>query len=649
VNISRGIKTALLDSIIITFGDGKKKDFPLSTSIMQVVQSIEPSHSEKYLAAVLDDQKVDLSNSITKDCHLRLLTGIEPEGQQIFWHSCSHVMAQAVKSLYSDTQLGIGPAISNGYYYDFKVKTPISTEDLLKIETKMKEIVKANQPFVHELLSKEEAIALFKKRKEPFKVELIETIQDKLVSIYQNGDFIDLCRGPHVPSTGYLRHFKLLNVAGSYWHGDERNPVMQRIYGVAFSDAEKLKNHLQILEEAKKRDHRRLGKELDLFSFQEEGPGFPFWHPKGVVLYNEITEYLRNTLRQYGYQEIKTPIILNEELWHRSGHWDHYKENMYFTTIDEQTYAVKPMNCPGGLLVYKNNPHSYKELPIQLSEMGLVHRHEKSGVLHGLFRVRQFTQDDAHVFCMPDQLEDEIVKLINLVAEVYRAFGFEHYQLELSTRPKKSIGSDGMWEMAENALIHALEKRQIDYRVNVGEGAFYGPKIDYHIKDSLERTWQCGTIQVDFSMPDRFNLEYIGRDGEKHRPVMLHRAILGSVERFIGILIEHFGGAFPLWLAPVQCAIIPIGEKHHPYTHELYDKLIRTGARCILDDRSEKVGYKIRDAETKKIPYMCVIGDKEMENQTISLRKRKDGDLGSFLVSNFIKKLKEETERRDNH
>jgi len=557
-------------------------------------------------------------------------------------------MAQAVKALYPDTQLGIGPSISNGFYYDFHTTTSLNEADLPKIESKMKNIIQADQSFVRRVLSKKEALTLFQEKGESFKLELINDIPEEEVTVYENGNFIDLCRGPHVPSTGYIKHFKLLSVAGAYWRGDERNPVMQRIYGVAFPDHQALEEHLQKLEEAKKRDHRRLAKELDLFSFHPEGPGFPFWHPNGMVIYNEIVSYMREVLTRYGYQEIKTPLILNEELWHRSGHWDNYKENMYFTTIEDKSYAVKPMNCPGGLLVYKNRPHSYRDLPLKLSEMGLVHRHEKSGVLHGLFRVRQFAQDDAHVFCTNEQMEDEICELIDLVDEVYHTFGYDNFKLELSTRPKKSIGTAEMWDRAEEALRRALERKDVFHQVNQGEGAFYGPKIDYHIQDSLGRLWQCGTIQVDFSMPERFDLEYVGPDGEKHRPVMIHRAILGSVERFIGILIEHVEGAFPVWLAPVQCVVVPISEKHSEYAHQVFKTIVESGIRCRIDERSEKVGYKIRETETKKVPYVCIVGDKEANNRTVSVRKRKKGDLGEKVLPNFLKQIQNEIRRRVN-
>ncbi len=635
-----------MNQINITFNDGKKRSFNQGVTVLDIIKSTFPNSYLEAVAVVSNGQYFDLSTKILNDTEIQVLSYNDPDGLQIFWHSSSHILAYAVKSLYPDAKLGIGPAISNGFYYDFQFKNPLSSEDLIQIEKKMQEIVKADRLFTREELHKDEAISIFKERKEDFKIELIQDIEGEMVTVYKNNGFLDLCRGPHVPSTGYIRYFKLLSIAGSYWRGDERNAVLQRIYGIAFPSKKTLSKHLLDLEEAKKRDHRKLGKELDLFSFQPEGPGFPFWHPNGSILYNEIMNYMRVTLQKHGYEEIRTPLILNEALWHQSGHWDNYKENMYFTNIDEQPYAVKPMNCPGGLLVYKNTPHSYKEFPIRTSEMGVVHRHEKSGVLHGLFRVRQFTQDDAHIFCTPEQMEDEIIGCINLVEEVYHNFGFVAFQVELSTRPAKSIGSDDMWQRAEKTLNNALSKKKIDFQVNHGEGAFYGPKIDYHVKDSLGRMWQCGTIQLDFSMPERFELEYIGPDNDKHRPVMIHRAILGSVERFIGILIEHYGGAFPLWLAPVQCIFLPISEKHHKYAENLFKQTIEQGIRCKLDNRNEKIGYKIREAEVKKIPYMFIIGDKELESQSVSVRKRKEGDLGTQSLDQFLEFIKNQIQRR---
>jgi len=638
-----------LDQITITFHDGKTRSFNKGIILLEALKEAIPKLSSRAIAASVDNSIVDLSVNIEKDCSVQVLTYENPEGLHVFWHSASHVMAQSVKNLYPNARLGIGPAISNGFYYDFHLDDKITISDFDQIETEMARIIQEDQPFVREILSKQEALALFKKRGEEYKLELIHAIPDETITIYHNGLFIDLCRGPHVPSTGYIRFFKLLSIAGAYWHGDERNDIFQRIYGVAFPEKKHLNTYLQKLEQAKKRDHRRLGKELDLFSFHSEGPGFPFWHPNGMVLINQVTLYMQETLDKYGYKEIRTPLILNETLWHQSGHWDNYQKNMYFTEIDEQAYAVKPMNCPGGLLVYKNSPHSYRDFPLKLSEMGLVHRHEKSGVLHGLFRVRQFTQDDAHVYCTIDQMEEEIIHLIDLVDEVYKTFGFDTYMMELSTRPEKSIGTVEMWQTAEKALHNALIKKKAVFQINEGEGAFYGPKIDYHIQDSLGRMWQCGTIQVDFSMPERFNLEYVGSDGAKHRPVMIHRAILGSLERFIGILIEHFGGAFPVWLSPVQCIVIPISEKHHAYSEKIYNKIESRGIRSHLDNRNEKVGFKIREAEKKKIPFMLIIGDKEITQKMVSVRKRRIGDIGVKKLSDITKEIQSEIKRRDCH
>lgn len=637
-----------MNQIEIKFEDGKKRSFNSGITLDEILKETYPNKRDA-LAANVDGQILDLSRVVDSAQEIKFLTANDSEGLQVLWHSSAHVMAQAVRAIFGDVALGVGPAISNGFYYDFALSETLSSDLLERIESKMEEIVTSNQPFVREVMSKKDASVLFEARGERFKLELIEDIPDEEVSVYRNGDFVDLCRGPHVPSTGFVKNFKLLSVAGAYWRGDEHNAVLQRIYGISFQDKKELKKYLAMLEEAKKRDHRRLAKELDLFSFQAEGPGFPFWHANGMILYNEVASYMRNLLDSRGYEEIKTPIIMNEALWHRSGHWDHYKENMYFTQIDEQDYAVKPMNCPGALLIYKNSPHSYKEFPLKLSEMGMVHRHEKSGVLHGLFRVRMFTQDDAHVFCTPEQMEDEVIKIIDLIDEVYQTFGFENYKMELSTRPEKSIGSAEMWEKAETALRNALKTKGLDYQLNPGDGAFYGPKIDYHIQDSIGRTWQCGTIQLDFSMPERFELEYVGADGSKHRPVMLHRAILGSIERFIGILIEHYGGAFPVWLAPVQTTIIPVSEKHLDYAVKVQEVLKSIGIRVKLDSRSEKVGFKIREAAMKKVPYMCIVGDAEIENETLAIRKRGTGDIGTLSLDEFSAIIKDEITRRISH
>lgn len=557
------------------------------------------------------------------------------EDLQILRHSVSHVMAMAVKKLYPEVKLAIGPATDDGFYYDFDVPQSISDADLKQIETEMKSIIKKKVKFIREEVSKSDALKIMNDLGENYKSELISDLEDGTISLYRNDNFVDLCKGPHIEHTGRIKAFKLLKVAGAYWRGDEKNKMLQRIYGTAFFTKEELVEYLNMVEEAKKRDHRKLGKELDLFSFQEEGPGFVFWHPNGMKLYDRLIDFWKKLHEKYGYEQIKTPIILNEDLWHRSGHWDNYRENMYFVSIDENPYAIKPMNCPGGLLVYKNNQHSYRDFPLRMAELGMVHRHEKSGVLHGLMRVRQFTQDDAHIYCTEEQIEQEVIAIIDLVSEIYSTFGF-NYDVELSTRPDKSIGSDEVWQKAESSLETALEHKGIDYVLNPGDGAFYGPKIDFHIKDCIGRSWQCGTIQLDFSMPERFDLHYIGDDGEKHRPVMLHRAILGSIERFIGILIEHFAGVFPVWLAPEAVRIIPVNEVHGEYAELVKGKIKEIGIECSVDLRNEKLGYRIREAEMKKIPYVIIVGDKEVENKTVSVRSKNNGELGSLTIDNFV-------------
>ena len=550
-----------------------------------------------------------------------------------------------IKRIYGDSvKLTIGPSIANGFYYDFDVEKPFTEEEIAKIEEEMKKIIKENLAITRYTLPKQEAIQLMEVRKEPYKVELIEDLPEgEEISFYDQGEFKELCAGPHIMSTGGIKAFKLLSSSSSYWRGDETKQTLQRIYGISFPKASMLEDYLNMIEEAKKRDHKKLGKELELFMLLPEGPGFPFFLPKGMVLRNILEDFWRKKHIANGYQEIKTPMILNEELWHRSGHWDHYKDNMYTTKIDEQDYALKPMNCPGGMLVYKSKMHSYKEFPIRLGELGLVHRHEKSGQLNGLFRVRCFTQDDAHIFCLPDQIESEIVNLMHLINEVYSIFGFT-YTVELSTRPEDSMGSDEDWNMAESALKKALEDQGMEYQLNEGDGAFYGPKIDFHIKDCLGRDWQCGTIQLDFQMPERFDLTYIGEDGEKHRPVMLHRVVFGSIERFIGILIEHYAGAFPTWLAPVQVKLLPIADNHKQYAEKLKSELEKNGIRVELDDRQEKIGYKIREAQLQKIPYMLVLGDKEVEANAVGVRSRKDGDIGQMKLQDFIEKVQKEVE-----
>ena len=561
---------------------------------------------------------------------------------QVLRHTASHIMAQAIKRLFPQAKLAIGPAIENGFYYDIDVEPKLVEADLEKIEAEMKKIIKENLKIESFKLPRQEALKLMEERNEPYKVELINDLpEDEEISFFKQGEFVDLCTGPHMLYTKAVKVFKLMNITGAYWRGDEKNKMLQRIYATAFENKENLEKYLEELEEAKKRDHRKIGKELELFMIAPEGPGFPFFLPKGMELRNVLEDFWRKIHKEHGYVEIKTPMILNEELWHRSGHWDHYKENMYTTKIDDTDYGIKPMNCPGGMLVYKNSMHSYRDLPIRAGELGLVHRHEKSGELNGLFRVRCFTQDDAHIFCLPSQIEEEISNVIKLIDEVYSIFGFE-YEIELSTRPEDSMGSDEQWEMAEGALKKVLKDLNMKYELNEGDGAFYGPKIDFHIKDCLGRSWQCGTIQLDFQMPERFDLTYIGEDGEKHRPVMLHRVIFGSIERFIGILIEQYAGAFPTWLAPVQVKILTIADRHVDYAKKLIKEMSSKGIRVELDDREEKMGYKIREAQLQKVPYMLIIGDKEVEENKVSMRSRDKGDLGSIEKEKFIEKIEEE-------
>ena len=561
---------------------------------------------------------------------------------QVLRHTASHIMAQAIKRLFPQAKLAIGPAIENGFYYDIDVEPKLVEADLEKIEAEMKKIIKENLKIESFKLPRQEALKLMEERNEPYKVELINDLpEDEEISFFKQGEFVDLCTGPHMLYTKAVKVFKLMNITGAYWRGDEKNKMLQRIYATAFENKENLEKYLEELEEAKKRDHRKIGKELELFMIAPEGPGFPFFLPKGMELRNVLEDFWRKIHKEHGYVEIKTPMILNEELWHRSGHWDHYKENMYTTKIDDTDYGIKPMNCPGGMLVYKNSMHSYRDLPIRAGELGLVHRHEKSGELNGLFRVRCFTQDDAHIFCLPSQIEEEISNVIKLIDEVYSIFGFE-YEIELSTRPEDSMGSDEQWEMAEEALKKVLKDLNMKYELNEGDGAFYGPKIDFHIKDCLGRSWQCGTIQLDFQMPERFDLTYIGEDGEKHRPVMLHRVIFGSIERFIGILIEQYAGAFPTWLAPVQVKILTIADRHVDYAKKLIKEMSSKGIRVELDDREEKMGYKIREAQLQKVPYMLIIGDKEVEENKASMRSRDKGDLGSIEKEKFIEKIEEE-------
>lgn len=626
----------------ITLKDGSVKEYPVGISVLEIAKDLSEGLARVACAGKINDKLVDLRHPVTEDSEIQIVTFNEEEGQHAFRHTSAHIMAQAVKRLFPEVKLAIGPAIENGFYYDFDRETPFTEEELVKIEKEMKKIVKEDLSIERFELPREEAIAFMEEQGEPYKVELIHDLPEgETISFYRQGEFVDLCAGPHLLSTKPVKAFKLLSVAGAYWRGDEKRPMLSRIYGTSFAKKSELEAYLHRLEEAKKRDHRKLGKELELFALMEEGPGFPFFLPKGMELRNTLIDYWRGEHKKAGYQEISTPIILNQELWHRSGHWDHYKENMYVTQIDEEDYAVKPMNCPGGMLVYKTKMHSYRDLPVRLGELGLVHRHELSGALHGLMRVRNFTQDDAHIFMLPEQIKDEIKNVIDLIDHFYQVFGFK-YHVELSTRPEDSMGSDEDWERAINALKEALEEKGYDYIVNEGDGAFYGPKIDFHLEDCLGRTWQCGTIQLDFQMPERFELTYVGQDGEKHRPVMIHRVVFGSIERFIGILIEHFAGAFPTWLAPVQVKVLPISEKFHDYAQQVVDALEKENIKVEADWRGEKIGYKIREARLQRIPYMIIVGQQEQEEGKVSVRSREKGDEGQQKIEDFTARIKEE-------
>ncbi|NLD47864.1 MAG: threonine--tRNA ligase [Clostridiaceae bacterium] len=632
--------------IKVTLKDGSVKEYNEGISVKEVAESISAGLARVALAGEVDGRVRDLSCQLEKDCALNLLTFEDDGGRHAYRHTSSHVMAQAVKRLYPEAKLAIGPSIENGFYYDFDVEKPFSVEELEKIEEEMKKIIKDDLKLERFTLPRNEALKFMEEKGEIYKVELIRDLpEDETISFYKQGDFVDLCAGPHLESTGKIKAFKLMSVAGAYWRGNEKNKMLQRIYGTSFAKKSDLDEYIFRMEEAKKRDHRKLGKELDLFDIMEEGPGFPFFMPKGMVLRNILEDYWREEHRKRGYQEIKTPIILSEELWHRSGHWDHYKDNMYFTKIDEGDYAVKPMNCPGGMLAYKRRLHSYRDLPQRMAELGLVHRHELSGALHGLMRVRCFTQDDAHIFMTPEQIKDEVAGVINLIDDFYGVFGFK-YHVELSTRPEDSMGSDEQWKVAIDALEGVLNSKGMKFKVNEGDGAFYGPKIDFHLEDSIGRTWQCGTIQLDFQMPERFDLTYIGADGEKHRPVMVHRVVFGSIERFIAILTEHYAGAFPTWLSPVQVKILPIVDKHHEFTNEVKNMLEAKGIRVETDMRNEKIGYKIREAQLEKLPYMLVIGDKEVENRAVAVRARKEGDLGAMTLDAFIDRIIKEVESK---
>ena len=634
--------------MIITLKDGSKKEYSEAKSVIDIAADISEGLARVACAGEVDGEVVDLRTVLDRDCELNILTFDSEGGRGAFRHTTSHIMAQAIKRLYPDVKLAIGPSIDDGFYYDIDSEESITAEDLTKIEAEMKKIVKENLAITRFTKPRAEAIEYFKEKNEPYKVELIEDLpEDAEISFYQQGEFVDLCAGPHLMSTKPVKAFKLTSLAGAYWRGCEKNKMLTRIYGTSFTKKADLDEYITRLEEAKKRDHRKLGKELGLFMMREEGPGFPFFLPKGMVLKNTLLDYWREIHEKAGYVEISTPIMLSRHLWETSGHWDHYKENMYTTVIDDTDFAIKPMNCPGGILVYKSEPRSYKDLPLRMGELGLVHRHEKSGQLHGLMRVRCFTQDDAHIFMMPEQIRDEIKGVAKLIDSVYQLFGFK-YHVELSTRPEDSMGSDEDWEMATEGLRGALDDLGLDYVVNEGDGAFYGPKIDFHLEDSIGRTWQCGTIQLDFQLPLRFECEYTGADGEKHRPIMIHRVAFGSIERFIGILIEHFAGAFPTWLAPVQVKVLPISEKHMDYAEKVLGALKDAGIRAEVDSRAEKIGYKIREARLQKIPYMLVVGAKEEEEGKVAVRSRFLGDEGAKSLDEFIASIKEEISNREN-
>ena len=631
----------------IILPDGSAKEYAAGTTLGEAVKQLSNSLAKKVLAANVNGELTDLREELVDGSEVAFLTFEDEGGKHTLRHTASHILAQAVKRLWPEAKLAIGPAIDKGFYYDIDMEHTLTPEDLGKIEKEMSRIVKENLPITKSVMPRQEAIEFFKAKNEDYKVELIQDLpEDAVISCYSQGDFIDLCAGPHVASTGKVKAFKLQSIAGAYWRGDEKNKMLQRIYGTAFEKKEELDAYLHLLEEAAKRDHRKLGKELGLFVIKEEGPGFPFFLPKGMALRNELENFWREVHHEFEYEEIRTPIILNKQLWETSGHWFHYRENMYTTIIDEEEYAIKPMNCPGGILVYQNEMHSYRDFPLRYAELGLVHRHELSGALHGLFRVRAFTQDDAHVFMLPSQMQSELMKVIELFDRIYSQFGLK-YHVELSTKPDNAMGDDVIWEAATEALRNAIEAKGIPYVINPGDGAFYGPKLDYHIEDSLGRTWQCGTIQLDMNLPERFQIEYVGEDGQKHRPIMIHRACFGSMERFIGILTEHYAGAFPTWMAPVQVKILPISEKHVEYAKDLAKQMHRDYVRVEVDDRSEKIGYKIRQAQIAKVPYMLVVGDKEVEEGTVNVRKHGGDELGSVPFEEFFNSIKTEIKERN--
>ncbi|MDU5083554.1 threonine--tRNA ligase [uncultured Tissierella sp.] len=635
-----------MERIKITLPDGAVREYDKGVSVYDVTRDISEGLARVALGAVVNGDTKGMQETINEDSTFKVVKFEDKEGKAIFWHTSAHIMALAVQKLFPGVKFAIGPAIDNGFYYDFDTEHRFTPEDLEKIEEEMARIVKEGHILERYVMPRNEALEYFKEKEEEYKVDLIEHFpEDEEISFYKLGEFTDLCAGPHLYDTKKVKAIKLLSIAGAYWRGDEKNKMLQRIYGTTYEKKKDLEEYLQMLEEAKKRDHRKLGKELDLFSIHEEGPGFPFFHPKGMALRNILENFWREEHTRSGYDEIKTPLILNERLWHQSGHWDHYKENMYFTNIDDGDYAIKPMNCPGSILVYKSKMYSYRDLPLRWGELGLVHRHELSGALHGLMRVRSFTQDDAHLFVLPSQIKEELINIINLADHMYNIFGFK-YHVELSTRPENSMGTEEQWEIATNGLREALKEKGIDYILNEGDGAFYGPKIDFHLEDAIGRTWQCGTIQLDFQMPEKFDMSYVDKDNEKKRPVMIHRTIYGSMERFMGILIEHFAGKFPVWLAPVQAIILPISDKFNDYAYEIKKEMADRGIRVELDDRAEKIGYKIREAQLQQIPYMLVVGEKEVEEKLVSVRKRDEGDKGQIKVEDFIDQVIEEVKEK---
>lgn len=634
-------------SIVVTLQDGSKKEYPAQTTMIQIAESIHSGLKKNAVAAKADGKLVDLNHELREDAEVSIITLDSLDGLYVYRHSTAHLMAQAVKRLYGSesVHLGVGPVIEDGFYYDMDLGHSITADDLITIEREMQKIVQEDLPILRKEVVRKEAERIF--QDDPYKMELIRELpEDEVISVYEQGEFVDLCRGPHLPSTGRIKAFKLMSVAGAYWRGDSDNKMLQRIYGTAFPKKSQLDEHLLLLEEAKKRDHRKLGKELGLFMFSEEAPGMPFFLPNGMIIRNELEQFARGLQFHRDYDEVRTPLMMNKRLWEMSGHWDHYKDNMYFTQVDETEYALKPMNCPGHMLVYKNSLHSYRELPIRISEFGQVHRHEFSGALNGMMRVRTFCQDDAHIFVRPDQIQEEIKQVIDFISRVYQVFGFE-YTIELSTRPEDSMGSEELWEQAESSLQQVLDQLGLPYRINEGDGAFYGPKIDFHILDSLKRSWQCGTIQLDFQFPEKFDLSYIGEDNQKHRPVVIHRAVFGSIERFIGILTEHYGGAFPMWLAPVQVMIIPVSDHYIDYSLKVKKRLENAGIRVNVDVRNEKLGYKIREAGLLKTPYTLVLGEKEMNSDHVSVRKRGEGELGEIAIDQVIERLRNEIEAKE--